>query len=66
MKPVVVYPGWWYVDTDHNKDRWVLNPEMLEVQISREPISLTEADIATAIARLENYSMTTTDEATRE
>ncbi len=20
VKPVVVYPGWWYVDTGHNKD----------------------------------------------
>ncbi len=66
VKPVVVYPGWWYVDTGHNKDTWVLHPEMLEVQISQEPISLTETDIAIAIVRLEPYSMTLTDESTRE
>lgn len=66
VKPVIVYPGWYYKDTGHNKDIWVLNPGQLEAWIAQEPISLTKVDIALAIARLEPYSMTPTDESTRE
>ncbi len=62
VKPVIVYLNWYYKDTGHNKDIWVLNPKMLEVQIEREPISLTEVDIAIAVARLELYSTISTDE----
>ena len=62
VKPVVVYPGWYYKDTGHNKDIWVLNPEMLEVQISRELISLTEADIEIAKERLKDYSTIPADD----
>ncbi len=62
VKPVAVFLGWYYKDTGHNKDIWVLNPKMLEVQIAQEPISLTEVDIAIAVARLEPYSTISTDE----
>lgn len=62
VKPVIVYLNWYYEDTGHNKDIWVTNPKMLEVQIGREPISLTELDIETAKVRLEPYSTISTDE----
>lgn len=64
VKPVVVFPGWYYKDTGHNKDIWVLNPEMLEKQIAQEPISLEKIDVAIAKVRLERYSHyeTTTDD----
>ena len=66
MKPVVVYPGWYYKDTGHNKDVWILHPEMLEVQISREPMSLSETDIAIAQARLEPYTTDYTEDLIEE
>lgn len=62
VKPVIVYLNWYYKDTGHNKDIWVLNPKMLEVQFEREPISLTELDIERAKVRLEPYSTISTDE----
>lgn len=62
VKPVIVFLNWYYRDTGHNKDIWVLNPLMLEVQIAREPISLTEFDIEIAKVRLEPYSTISTDE----
>ncbi len=64
VKPVVVFPGWYYEDTGHNKDIWVLNPEMLEIQIAQEPMSLEKIDVAIAKVRLESYSHyeTTTDD----
>ena len=62
VKPVVVYPGWWRDRKGYNKDIWVLNPEMLEVQISREPQSLTEEDIEMAKERLKDYSTTPADD----
>jgi len=64
VKPVVVFPGWFYKDTGHNKDIWVLNPEMLEIQIAQEPMSLEKTDVAIAKGRLESYSHyeTTTDD----
>ena len=64
VKPVVVYPGWWRDPEGYNKDIWVLNPEMLEVQISHEPLSLTEADIEMAKERLKPYSTTPTADST--
>ena len=60
VKPVVVFPGWWYEDTGNNKDTWVLNPGQLEAWIAQEPISLTEADMAIAEARLGLFSTTLT------
>lgn len=60
VKPVVVFPGWWCEDTGNNKDTWVLNPGQVEAWIAQEPISLTEADIATAKARLELFTTTLT------
>jgi hypothetical protein len=62
VKTVVVYPGWWRDPKDIEKDIWVLNPGMLEVQISREPVSLTEEDIAIAKARLEPYTTDPTED----
>ena len=65
VKPVLVFTGW-SVPPVYVKDIWVLNPGMIEVQIEREPISLTDADIEIAKARLEPYSTTPTDESTFE
>ena len=65
VKPVVVFTGWW-VPKGYSKDIWVLNPGMIEIQIEMEPISLTDVDIAIAIARLEPYSTTSTDDSTGE
>ena len=50
----------------NNKRVWVLNPDMLEVQIAQEPISLTVADIDRAKARLELHSTTLTGKSTAE
>jgi len=60
VKPVVVFPGWWYEDTGNNKDAWVLNPGQLEAWIAQEPKSLTEADTEIAKERLIPFSTTLT------
>ena len=59
-------PGWWYEDTGNNKRVWVLNPDILEVQIAQEPISLTVASIDRAKDRLELHSTTLTGKSTAE
>jgi hypothetical protein len=53
VKGVVLFPGWWVApDPKPHGSVWVLNPEMLSVQIQQEPKVIKDKDIALAASRL--------------
>lgn len=58
VRPVVVFPGWFVNNAKANWKTgvWVLEPKALEAFMEREPVRLTDTDIATVTHFLKRHS----------
>jgi hypothetical protein len=42
--PVIVYPEWSVIGAQFGRDVWVINPKMLQWEIPKQPVSLTQEE----------------------
>jgi hypothetical protein len=62
VKPIVVFPGWYIDNHQHNKNElWVLEPKALPTYIENSPIQITEDNVRLISNHLSRFIRTTYD-----